>query len=78
MKLYFPLVMFRSIVERNIFSFLLITVVVVGGKVEKRYSVFFLPLIMFIRADLLVERICLVVSGLVLKSVGVSPMVIGL
>ena len=49
-----------------------------GGKVEKRYSVFFLPLIMFIRADLLVERICLVVSGLVLKSIGVGPMVIGL
>ena len=52
--------------------------VFVGGKVEKRYFVFFLPLMIFIRADLLVERICLVVSGLVLKSVGVGPVVIGL
>ena len=52
--------------------------VFVGGKVEKRYFVFFLPLMIFIRADLLVERICLVVSGLLLKSVRVGPVVIGL
>ena len=32
----------------------------------------------FIRADLLVERICLVVSGLLLKSVEVGPVVIRL